>query len=60
MDKQGFSDYLRDVGFNDNGINEILKRFEEGREDREDVYQLKRYKEYLAELETVHKESEKE
>lgn len=53
MDKKGFGDYLRSVGFNDNGINGILQRFEEGQEDRDDAYQLKRYKEYLAEEDVV-------
>lgn len=43
MDKQGFSDYLRSVGFNENGINEILQRFEDGREDWNDKYQLEQF-----------------
>lgn len=50
MDK-GFYDYLRRVGFNENGANEILRRFEEGREDREDKYHLKQYEKTLNQTE---------
>ena len=46
MDK-GFYDYLRSVGYTENGANEILRRFEEGRPDREDKYYLKQYEETL-------------
>lgn len=50
MDK-GFYDYLLSVGYNENGANEILRRFEEGRPDREDKYYLKQYEEKLNQTE---------
>lgn len=42
MNKE-FYDYLRDKGFTDNGAKEVLQRFEEGREDWNDKYQLEQF-----------------
>lgn len=42
MNKE-FYDYLRDKGFTDNGAKEVLQRFEEGREDQNDKYQLEQF-----------------
>ena len=43
-DKEGFYNFLLSVGFNDNGANEIINRYENNRPDREDAYYYKRYK----------------
>lgn len=39
----GFYDYLRSVGYNDNGANEVIRRFDENRPDREDLYYLHQF-----------------
>lgn len=36
MDMNGFKEFLFAKGLNQNGVNETLKRFDEGRPDRED------------------------
>ncbi len=43
-DKEGFYNFLLSVGYNDNGANEIINRYENNRPDREDVYYYERYK----------------
>ena len=43
-DKEGFYNFLLSVGFNDNGANEIINRYENNRPDREDAYYYERYK----------------
>jgi len=50
MDK-GFKDYLQSIGYNETGIREILQRFEEGREDREDKFHLRQYEKTLNQTE---------
>lgn len=41
----GFYDYLRSVGYNDNGANEVIRRLDENRPDREDLYYFHQFKE---------------
>lgn len=37
MDKQAFTDFLLTIGFNKNGADEVIKRFEEDRPDMNDL-----------------------
>ena len=40
---QEFYEYLRSVGYNDQGANEVMQRLDEGRADRTDKRQLEEY-----------------
>ena len=46
----GFYDYLRSVGYNHNGANEVIRRFEENRPDSEDLYYLHNFNEISKEV----------
>lgn len=42
-EKQGFSKYLFSIGYNNTGVQEILKRVKENRADWEDNMHYRRY-----------------
>lgn len=43
MNRDKFKEFLVSIGFNENGIREVLQRFDEGRADREDLELLRRF-----------------
>ena len=43
MNKDKFMGFLKEIGLNENGIREVLQRFNEGRADREDLELLRRF-----------------
>jgi len=45
MDKQGFTDYLLSIGFNQKGAAEVIQRFDEDREEMQDFDLYKRFTE---------------
>ena len=43
MNNEKFMKFLKEIGLNENGIREVLQRFDEGRADREDLELLRRF-----------------
>lgn len=43
-EREQYFNYLLSIGFNENGANEIIKRLENNRPDREDKAIYRRYK----------------
>lgn len=43
MNNEKFMEFLKEIGLNENGIREVLQRFDEGRADREDLELLRRF-----------------
>lgn len=48
VEKENFEMWLKDKGFRENGIREIIRRIEENRADIDDISLLQRFRDEIA------------